>query len=76
MLVASYQGMLKWYKRFAPLQDKILKYMEFAREEVSTTEREIEKNIYLKREKKLSRGRLLQIADLMHALHVEYVSSY
>jgi hypothetical protein len=27
MLVASYQGMLKWYGRFAPIQDKLLKYM-------------------------------------------------
>ncbi len=27
MLVASYQSMLQWYGKFAPLQDKILKYM-------------------------------------------------
>jgi hypothetical protein len=27
MLVASYQGMLQWYKELSPLQDKILKYM-------------------------------------------------
>jgi hypothetical protein len=28
MLVASYQGMLKWYGKLAPLQDKIFKYMK------------------------------------------------
>ena len=28
MLVASYQGMLQWQKRLAPLQDKIFKYMK------------------------------------------------
>jgi hypothetical protein len=28
MLVASYQGMLKWYGRFAPIQDKLLKLEE------------------------------------------------
>jgi len=28
MLVASYQGMLKWQKQLAPLQDKIFKYMK------------------------------------------------
>ena len=28
MLVASYQGMLKWYNKMAPLQDKLFKYME------------------------------------------------
>ena len=28
MLVASYQGMLKWYQKLAPLQDKIFKYMQ------------------------------------------------
>jgi len=27
MLVASYQRMLKWYGKLAPLQDKIFKYM-------------------------------------------------
>jgi hypothetical protein len=27
MLVASYQGMLQWYKELAPLQGKLLKYM-------------------------------------------------
>ncbi|HUW17973.1 MAG TPA: hypothetical protein VMW16_01575 [Sedimentisphaerales bacterium] len=28
MLVASYQSMLKWYGKLAPLQDKIFKYMK------------------------------------------------
>lgn len=28
MLLASYQGMLKWYSKLAPLQDKIFKYMQ------------------------------------------------
>jgi len=28
MLVASYQGMVKWYSKLAPLQDKIFKYMQ------------------------------------------------
>ncbi len=28
MLVASYQEMLKWYNKMAPLQDKLFKYME------------------------------------------------
>jgi len=28
MLVASYRGMLKWYEKLAPLQDKMLKFMK------------------------------------------------
>ena len=28
MLLASYQGMLKWYGKMAPLQDKLFKYMQ------------------------------------------------
>lgn len=28
MLVASYQSMLQWYGRLAPLQDKIFKYVQ------------------------------------------------
>lgn len=28
MLVASYQQMLKWYGKLAPLQDKIFQYMQ------------------------------------------------
>ena len=28
MLLASYQGMLKWYGKMAPLQDKIIQFMQ------------------------------------------------
>ena len=28
MLLASYQGMLKWYGKLAPLQDKLIQYMQ------------------------------------------------
>ena len=28
MLLASYQSMLKWYGKLAPLQDKLFKYMQ------------------------------------------------
>lgn len=28
MLVASYQGMLKWYEKLSPIQNKLFKYME------------------------------------------------
>ena len=28
MLLASYQGMLKWYGKLAPLQDKLFKFMQ------------------------------------------------
>jgi len=28
MLLASYQGMLKWYGKLAPLQDKLIHYMQ------------------------------------------------
>ena len=28
MLLATYQGVLKWYGKLAPLQDKIFKYMK------------------------------------------------
>ncbi len=28
MLLASYQGMLKWYGKMAPMQNKLFKYME------------------------------------------------
>jgi len=34
MLVASYQGMLQWYRRIAPLTDKMLKYMKREIEEM------------------------------------------
>jgi hypothetical protein len=39
MLVASYQGMLKWYGKLAPLQDKMLKYMQRELEDLDETER-------------------------------------
>ncbi len=28
MLLASYRGMLKWYEKLAPIQDKLFKYMQ------------------------------------------------
>lgn len=28
MLLSSYQGMLKWYGKLAPLQDKLIKFMQ------------------------------------------------
>jgi hypothetical protein len=39
MLVASYQGMLKWYGKLAPLQDKMLKYMQRELNDLDETER-------------------------------------
>jgi hypothetical protein len=39
MLVASYQAMLKWYGRFAPIQDKLLKFMKREIDEMEETER-------------------------------------
>jgi len=39
MLVASYQRMLKWQKKLAPLQDKIFKYMEHELEDMDESER-------------------------------------
>lgn len=39
MLVASYQTMLKWYGKLAPLQDKIMKYMKHELEELDESER-------------------------------------
>ncbi|MHC4574862.1 MAG: hypothetical protein ACYS76_12170 [Planctomycetota bacterium] len=38
MLVASYQGMTKWYKDLAPLQDKIMKYMKREIEDMEESE--------------------------------------
>jgi hypothetical protein len=38
MLLASYQGMLKWYGKLAPLQDKIIKYMQREINELDETE--------------------------------------
>jgi hypothetical protein len=39
MLVASYQGMLSWYGKLAPLQDKIIRYMQREIDEIDETER-------------------------------------
>jgi hypothetical protein len=39
MLVATYQGMLKWYEKMAPLQSKIMKYMKRELDEMNETER-------------------------------------
>jgi pantothenate kinase-related protein Tda10 len=39
MLVASYKGMLKWYEKLAPLQDKIFKYMKREIEDINESER-------------------------------------
>ena len=39
MLVASYQGMLSWYGKLAPLQDKIIRYMQREIDDIDETER-------------------------------------
>ena len=39
MLVASYQEMMKWYRKLSPLQDKILKYMRREIEDIDESER-------------------------------------
>ncbi len=38
-LVASYQEMLKWYNKMAPLQDKLFKYMEKEVDSMDESER-------------------------------------
>jgi len=38
MLVASYQGMLRWYGKLAPLQDKIFKYMKRELDDLEQTD--------------------------------------
>jgi hypothetical protein len=38
MLVASYQQMLKWYGKLAPLQDKIFQYMQREIEDIDEAE--------------------------------------
>ena len=38
MLLASYQGMLQWYGKLAPLQDKIIKYMQKEINEIDESE--------------------------------------
>jgi len=39
MLLASYQSMLKWYDKLAPVQNKLMKYMKKELEEMDETER-------------------------------------
>ena len=39
MLVANYQQMLKWYGKLAPLQDKIMKYMQREIEDLDESDR-------------------------------------
>jgi len=39
MLVASYQGMLRWYGKLAPIQDKLFRYMEREINDLDETER-------------------------------------
>lgn len=39
MLLASYQGMLKWYGKLAPLQDKIFKYMQREIDEIDESDK-------------------------------------
>jgi hypothetical protein len=38
MLVASYQGMMKWYGKLAPIQDKLITYMQREINELDETE--------------------------------------
>ena len=39
MLLATYQGMVKWYGKLAPLQDKIFKYMQREINELEESDR-------------------------------------
>lgn len=39
MLLASYQGMLMWYKKLAPMQDKLFKYMEKEIEDIDESDK-------------------------------------
>jgi len=39
MLLASYQQMLKWYGKLAPLQDKLFKYMKREIDDMDEAER-------------------------------------
>ena len=38
MLVANYQGMMKWYGKLAPLQDKLINFMQREINELDETE--------------------------------------
>jgi len=39
MLLASYQSMLKWYDRLAPMQSKLMKYMKKELDDIDESER-------------------------------------
>ncbi|UCG46857.1 MAG: hypothetical protein JSU94_15325 [Phycisphaerales bacterium] len=39
MLLASYQAMLRWYGKLAPIQDKLFRYMEREIEDIDESER-------------------------------------
>ena len=39
MLVASYHGMLKWYEKMAPMQNKIIKYMKHELDDIDESDR-------------------------------------
>lgn len=39
MLLASYQSMLKWYDKLAPVQNKLMKYMKKELEDMDESER-------------------------------------
>jgi hypothetical protein len=39
MLVASYQGMLQWYEKLAPIQDKLFKYMQREIEDINESDK-------------------------------------
>jgi len=39
MLVASYQSMLQWYGKLAPIQDKLFKYMEREIDDIDESEK-------------------------------------
>ncbi|MHC4742738.1 MAG: hypothetical protein ACYS8Z_12540 [Planctomycetota bacterium] len=39
MLLASYQSMLQWYQKLAPLQNKLFRYMEKEIEDIDESEK-------------------------------------
>ena len=39
MLLASYQSMLQWYGKLAPIQDKLFKYMEREIQDIDESEK-------------------------------------
>ena len=38
MILSSYQGMLKWYGKLAPIQDQLIRYMQREINEIDETE--------------------------------------